>query len=263
MQKPGILVISHGSRDEGWVALVDDAVAQVSASLNAEVQVVSAFLEIVEGRLIQDGIDQLEAEGVTELFVLPLFVSSGSTHVDDIAQGFGLPRVREDREGELGVFRVGRQVNVTFGSPIDDHEDIAQVLLDNIRELSESPERESLLLIAHGSNEEVFHERYRDGMQLLAERLRRLGGFAGADYAMLLPDQAAAKLRALQEERPEQAWIVVPLFLSQGYFTQKMIPSRLTGLTYRYNGQAMLPHPRLLAWMEHQMAAFVQQRDEG
>ncbi|MBW7459714.1 CbiX/SirB N-terminal domain-containing protein, partial [Paenibacillus sepulcri] len=141
--KPGVLVISHGSREADWVRLVDDAVesaaslvkqplasgqtqagispiVQGSSSLSTAagkrlemaaasggqtVPVVSSFLEIVEGRLIQDGIDKLEAEGVTDIYVLPLFVSSGSTHVDDIAQAFGQAPVSPARTGELERFR--------------------------------------------------------------------------------------------------------------------------------------------------------------
>ncbi|GJM73396.1 hypothetical protein HMSSN036_56120 [Paenibacillus macerans] len=43
--------------------------------------------------------------------------------------------------------------------------------------------------------------------------------------------------------------IVAPLFLSAGYFTKTMIPSRLNGLSYRYSGDALLPHPLLSRWM--------------
>lgn len=278
----GILVISHGSRDESWVRLIDEAVANVASALSLtlldaaesaesrstaresrqeeQTPIVSAFLEIVEGRLIQDGIDRLEAEGVTEFYVLPLFVSSGSTHVDDIAQGFGLPPVSPEREGELGCFRVSPATAVRFGAPIDDQAEIAALLLANIRELSEKPEREALLLVAHGSKEAIFHGRWRQGLTQLARRMQALGGFAGAHYAMLLPDQAACKLGALRRKYPELAFIVVPLFLSDGYFTRKVVPGRLEGLSYRYNGRPMLPNAGILRWMEQQIAQYLNGR---
>ncbi|BBH22621.1 hypothetical protein Back11_39660 [Paenibacillus baekrokdamisoli] len=274
--KPGVLVISHGSREAEWVRLVDEAVAAVSSSDavrrstseqlengrevrkkltigGVPVPVVSSFLEIVEGRLIQDGIDQLEAEGITDLYVLPFFVSSGSTHVDDIAQAFGQPPVSMRREGELERFRWHADTRIHFGQPINDDEAIAELLHANIRELIETPERERLLLVAHGSREAGFYGRWREGMTLLAERMRELGGFAGADIAMLLPNQAACVMKAVQRKRPDEAIIVVPLFLSDGYFTRTVIPMRLDGLIYRYNGRAMLPHPCVTRWMERQI----------
>lgn len=250
--KPGILVVSHGSREASWVELIDEAVRQASGNVN--VPVVSAFLEIVEGRLIQDGIDELERLGVTDMFVLPLFVSSGSTHVDEIGQAFGFSPLT-DFEGDLGLFRV--EANVHYGVPIDDDEDIAAMLLSHVLDLSLRPEREALLLIGHGSKEPVFHERWQAGLSGLAERVRKLGGFSRSDYAMLLPDQAAGKLQALRQHDGVNDVIVVPVFLSQGYFTNKVIPSRLQGLSYRYNGRAMLPHPAVERWLERQMAGWL------
>lgn len=261
--KRGILVISHGSRDAAWVELIDESIATVAAQLGVaitnDVPIVSAFLEIVEGRLIQDGIDELEAQGVTDMFVLPLFLSSGSTHVDDIAQGFGQPPVREDREGELGRFRLAPTTRVRFGMPIDDDANIAEVLYANIRELSDTPAQEAILLIGHGSKERVFHGRWRQGLTKLATRLQQRGGFARADIAMLLPNQAGCKLSVLQKKYADLNYIVVPLFLSTGYFTQKVIPTRLAGLQYRYNGKAMLPHAGILQWMYHQLIQWLEE----
>lgn len=305
--KPGVLVVSHGSREADWVRLVDDAVAACAALMDSEVPIVSSFLELIEGRLIQDGVNALEAEGVTDLYVLPLFVSSGSTHVDDIAQAFGMAPVSAARAGELEPFAVREGVRVRFGVPIDDDGDIAELLLRNIEGLSSEAtalergaarddarsagagagagaeplpagataqvgtagedagakppsaarRHERLLLVAHGSREAVFHGRWRDCLAALAERVRELGGFAGAHSAMLLPNQAACKLGALQRRYPDDAFIVVPLFLSEGYFTRTVIPTRLAGLNYRYNGRALLPSPKIARWMERQIREWL------
>jgi sirohydrochlorin ferrochelatase len=254
MKRPGILIVSHGSREDNWIKLVDEAVN--AAATGALVPVVSSFLEIVDGRLIQDGIDELVRLGVNDIFVLPMFVSSGSTHVDEIGQAFGLPPL-SDLIGDLGTFRVQDGVSVTYGRPIDDDAEIAELLLANIAELSADSKREALLLIGHGSKEPVFHERWRDGLAGLAERLRRLGGFERAESAMLLPDMAADRLKMLQVENPEREVIIVPLFLSPGYFTKHVIPTRLSGMTYRYNGLAMLPHPAIVRWLKRQMTEWL------
>ncbi|MCM3749285.1 cobalamin biosynthesis protein CbiX [Paenibacillus pasadenensis] len=249
----GILVISHGSRDPQWVSLVDEAVGKATAmisNLTGPVPVISSFLELVTGRLIQDGIDELLALGVTDIYVLPLFVSSGSTHVDDIMQAFGQPPVGE-REGELEAFYI-EEACIHPGKPIDDEPEIAELLLRQVLEQSLHPAGEALLLIGHGSVEPVFHERWQEGLGRMAERLRLGGGFARADYAMLLPDQAAAKLGELQRERPEERIIVVPVFLSQGYFTSTVIPGRLGEVDYEYVNRAMLPDEAVARWIARQ-----------
>ncbi|MEI7027973.1 sirohydrochlorin chelatase [Paenibacillus sp. y28] len=251
MVKIGLLIISHGSRSDTWVQLVDEAVT--AAGLPEDVPVFSSFLEIVEGRLIQDGIDALEAQGVTDIVVIPLFVSSGSTHIDEISYALGVipaPQLPTD----MGLFRVKARIH--FGQPIDDDPDIAQLLADKIAPLSVQPDRELVLLVGHGSVENGFHERWKQGLEQLAARMKALGGFAEADVAMLLPDQARARMAYWQERRPELDVIVSPLFLSEGYFTNEVIPERLEGFAYRYNGASLLPHPLISRWIERQFAVL-------
>ncbi|MNZ75358.1 hypothetical protein D3C78_938320 [compost metagenome] len=152
---------------------------------------------------------------------------------------------------------------ISYGQPIDDDPEIVELLAGNIAELTKEPGKEALLIIGHGSKERVFHERWQQGLSALARRLCELGGYARAEYAMLLPDQAAAKLAAMQAERPDEAVIVVPLFLSRGYFTNHVIPSRLEGLEYRYNGRAMLPHPAIESWLVRQMSNWLEHKREA
>lgn len=251
MKTYGVLVISHGSRNEEWVKLVDEAVQQVK--LPTEVPIVSSFLEIVEGRLIQDGIDQLEAEGVTDIITVPLFVSSGSIHVDEIRYALGLQE-EPTLETDLTPFRI--QVNISMCDPIDDDPIVANIMYSKIIELSERPEQEIVLLVGHGSKEEGFHEQWQQGMDNLAVMLKQLGGFAEVDTAMLLPNQLPGRMEWWQKHRPSHKLIIAPLFLSEGYFTEKVIPSRLEGLNYRYNGKTMLPSPQITHWMEGQLQRF-------
>ncbi|MCZ8516272.1 cobalamin biosynthesis protein CbiX [Paenibacillus filicis] len=253
MVKFGILVISHGSRSKDWVRLVDEAVAAVK--LPAGVPVFSAFLEIVEDRLIQDGIDWLESQGVTDIVTVPLFVSSGSTHIDEISYALGVkpePLLPTDLE----PFAVRARIH--FTAPVDDDPVIADIVYAKLKRLSSEPERELVLLIGHGSIEKGFHELWLRGLEKLAQRLKLLGGFAEADTAMLLPDQVGEKMDRWRQLRPELTVIVAPLFLSEGYFTREVIPERLQGYTYRYGGEALLPHPGIARWIERQARPWLE-----
>jgi sirohydrochlorin ferrochelatase len=256
VKKYGVLVISHGSRSNEWVRLVDEAVADVR--LPRGVPRFSSFLEIVEGRLIQDGIDVLEAQGVTDIIALPLFVSSGSTHVDEISYALGVT-AKPALETDLAPYAVRARIH--FLQPIDDDPMIAEILYRNIRPLSMNAKKEVVLVIGHGSIERGFHEKWRQGLEKLAARVKTLGRFAGADAAMLLPDQVRSKMNWWHTHKPEYAVIVAPLFLGAGYFTNQVIPERLSGCTYRYNGKALLPDPLISRWMERQLAVFFNNSD--
>ncbi|GIP39875.1 hypothetical protein J31TS4_31550 [Paenibacillus sp. J31TS4] len=244
----GLLLISHGSRDAEWVRLVDEAIA--AARLPADMPVFGSFLELVEGRLIPDGIAALEGAGVTDLIVLPLFVSAGSTHIEEIRYALG--DLAETRlPADLGPFPV--RVRVHMGPTLDeDPTFLAEMVYNKLNELSVRPDRELVLLVGHGSAEQGFHARWRETLRETARCLRQLGGFAETDGAMLLPDQFACKVRAWRRRRPELTLLVAPLFLSEGYFTRRVVPARGEGLDYRYNGRALLPSPLLPRWIERQ-----------
>ncbi|MFC0213345.1 sirohydrochlorin chelatase [Paenibacillus chartarius] len=255
----GVLVISHGSRSDDWVRLVDEAVADVRVP--GGIPVYSSFLELIDGRLIQDGIAELERQGVTDIIVVPLFVSSGSTHIDEISWALG---VTEEPQLPTELERFSVTANVHMAAPIDDDPTIAELIYSKIRSLSSDPRQEVVLLVGHGSIERGFHLRWRRGLERLAARIRTLGGFAEADVAMLLPDQTARKLNYWRKQKPDYSVIVAPLFLSEGYFTRNVIPGRLAEHPHvRYHGKALLPSPLISRWIEVQIERTLQRAEAG
>jgi sirohydrochlorin ferrochelatase len=252
VSSPGILIISHGSRESSWVELVDDAVNQLS--LRDSIPVAVSFLELVEGRLIQDGIYELEEQGVTDIIVIPLFLSSGSTHVDEIAYALGV-KESADCETDLELFHI--QANIHYGLPMDDDPDIAQMIWDKVRYQTVQCDREVILLVGHGSIYDQFRQRWEQGISSLAAKVHDISNVAAVDYALLNPESLKERMEYWQSEQGYEV-IVFPLFLSEGYFTQNVIPNRLEGFKYRYTGEALLPHPLLTHWIGRQIYAMLQ-----
>jgi sirohydrochlorin ferrochelatase len=256
MLKLGVLVISHGSRDAQWVKLVREAVADVDTSgFHTHVPIECAFLELVDGYLIQDGIHRLEQAGVTDMIVVPLFVSSGSTHIDEISWALGV-KAQSILPTDLERFRI--EANVHLCDPIDDDPEIAQLLVDKLGPISVDPHSEIVLIVGHGSKEPNFHEQWQKGLSSLADQVKTIGGYAAVDTVMLLPNQATERIQRWHDERPEWAVLIAPLFLSEGYFTNKVIPERFAGFTYRYAGATLLPSPHISRWMERAMSNKLQ-----
>jgi sirohydrochlorin ferrochelatase len=228
------------------VELVDQAVAKLHLPEGVPVEV--SFLETVKGRLIQDGIDRLESRGVTDLLVVPLFMSSGSTHVDEISYVLGV-KDAPDKETDLEPFRIKARVHL--GSPVDDGEDVAHMVWDKVSPLSVNPAREVILLVGHGSVHDGFLQRWERSISSLARTVQRVSSIE-TDYALLNPESVHDKAAYWKQERGHDV-IVAPLFLSSGYFTSHMIPERLKELEYRYSGDPLLPHPLLTSWMDGQI----------
>lgn len=240
MKKSGVLIIGHGSSSADWVRLVDDAVAQ----LELPVPVVTCFLELVEGRSIEDGLRQLESEGVERIIAVPLFVASGSNHIDEIGCLLG---VRQSSDGDEGLQPIKTKAEIVYCPPMDDHPLVEEILLDRARELSIDPASEVVVLVGHGADKGENHARWEGLLQRLAVAVRKRGGFKGATYGTLHPDNLHVRARAVS--RKNRA-LIVPLFLSEGYFTRQVIPSRLKGLAYAYSGKAYLPHPHVAHWLK-------------
>ncbi|MFC3802184.1 sirohydrochlorin chelatase [Cohnella sp. GCM10012308] len=256
--RPGVLVISHGSREPGWVAQVEAAVAEARSKLPADLPVAASYLELVEGRLMQDGVRALEAQGVTDIYALPLFVSSGSTHVDEIGWALGA-YAQPRRETDLEPVEV--TARLTYGQPIGSDPEIARVLADTLGARSREPAAECVLLIGHGSDEPWFYEAWRRELEGLAAELARIGGFAGADAALLRPEETAARIAGLRAKHPEARLLAVPVFLSEGYFTSSAVPNRLAGQDIDYAESALLPHPQISEWIVHRARAWLETRE--
>ncbi|MBA4495535.1 sirohydrochlorin chelatase [Paenactinomyces guangxiensis] len=240
MKHRGVLVIAHGSSKQDWVELVDQAVKQVQL----DYPVATAFLEMVEGRSIPDGIKELEEQGVTEVIAVPLFVSSGSTHIEEISYLLGLnqhPKVEVEEE----PFEINAKVRLC--PAMDDHPLISDILVERAGEMSVNPAEEVILLVGHGSDVEGFKQLWEKGMDSLAKQIRRKLGFSDAVLATIHPDNLH---RRLSECSRNNRVLVLPLFLSEGYFTRKVLPSRMEGLDYVYTGKTYLPSPLISRWIE-------------
>lgn len=234
----GVIVIAHGSSNPGWVAMVDDAVNQV----NLNIPIVTSFLEMVEGRSIQDGINQLEKMGATRILAVPLFVSAGSTHIQEIRHLLGL---KQEVSLEVDEAPLERKTEIELAPSMDDHPFILEIVEKRVHELSVTPHEEVLLLIGHGSRLDAFYEIWKAMMERMAEYLQKRIGLKKVLCATLLPNEVTDRFK----EYAHESMIVVPLFLSEGYFTKKVIPSRTEGADCRYNGKTYLPDPLVAEWI--------------
>ncbi|HJV47603.1 MAG TPA: CbiX/SirB N-terminal domain-containing protein [Bacillota bacterium] len=241
MKKSGILLIAHGSRDITWVTYIEDAVRGLSLEQPMEI----SFLELVPGRSIAEGIMRLEEVGVRKIIVIPMFMTMGSTHLDEIQYMLGI-RLKPTVETDLTP--IPHSSKIVWCSPLEDDRIVKEILAERITCLSRSPIDEWLLLIGHGSEVQGFGEKWESLLQRLCHSLKSKFGFKGASYATLHPDTIrSTSLELMKGNRV----ITVPVFLSEGYFTQSLIPRKLVGNIY--DGKTLLPHPLITVWIQEKM----------
>jgi len=243
----GVLVIAHGSDEAQWNADVINAVEKV----NLPYPVALGFLEYHE-QDIAAAVSVLETQGVNRIIAVPLFISTYSNHIEEIRYVLGLrdtlpetnaesahPGSESAEEPELVPIQTSAEIVLT--AALDDHPAVAAVLAEHLAALSQSPEKEIAVLAGHGWDAPEFKEKWDATFTSLAAQVKTLMGLKDARHAFVamgdppLADTVSAAMA-------EGDVLIVPVMLSEGYFTQTLIPQMLQGLTYRYTGSSLLPH---------------------
>ncbi|RLG19972.1 hypothetical protein DRN77_08225 [Methanosarcinales archaeon] len=287
-EKIGILVIAHGSPSDEWCVPVRGAVDEVDLPYPVEL----GFLEFVPNETINDAVERLDDANVTKIIALPLFISSHSSHIEEIEYVLGLrdepPMISErviidgmeiDRsiikKGEDYVIRrvplgaeggkeeplvpVTTDAEIVLTGAMDDHWLVAGIVADHTADLCVNSGRETLVLVAHGTREEDNFAGWVKSTSTLADQARlklkywrdpavRLGG---TEIALIHHNETLHPeftLRPIVENATDP--VVVPLMVSEGYFTRRKIPSLLENLSYAYDGRALTPHPNVADWIE-------------
>ncbi len=168
-----------------------------------------------------------------------------------------------DEEEEL--VPVETDAAITLTGAIDDHWLVGEILADRVRALSTNPANETTVLVAHGADNETDIIGWINDSESLAEqvdlRLRFVSGeepvldLADVRYSFLFHNETLhpeIKTRAVVGDVSETSGaLVVPFMVSPGFFTGTFIPRmELSGLTYTYDGKALLPHPNIADLIE-------------
>jgi hypothetical protein len=282
---PGILLLAHGGSPE-W----NERVTQMAAEVDRTTPTQVAFGMATRAN-IQGAIDQLIARGVDEIVAVPLFVSSWSSVIASteylLGQRAEAPAAlavfakmshsspgttqsataHADLHGahapENGTLPVKSSVPIRMTPALNDHPIAAEILTSRARSISRNPDAESVLIVAHGPNDDDQNRRWLADMASHASRVGQAGSFASVDYMTLrddapkpVRDQATAALRDLVSRRTREGRrvLVVPLLMSFGGI-ERGLRERLEGLTYAMPAAGLMPDDRLVDWVLAMAAA--------
>ncbi|MCH8819045.1 MAG: hypothetical protein IIB03_01835 [Acidobacteria bacterium] len=267
--RAGILVMAHGGSPE-WNAAVEESVAPISSVLPVRI----AFGMAQPGPL-QRAVQELEAEGVTHIAVVGLWVSSQSFR-EQIEYLLGLrsepPALYLHHHGS-GDLSMNHHIEMIPGHlappPIQrdatlilnreglyDSKEIGRIIVERVAALSTSPERESVLILAHGEGDNAVNDQWVSRVDDLAAQVRGSGPFRHVQVETLREDwqdkraQAEERIRNYVQEKGGQGnnILVVPFRL----FGFGPYATVLEGLEYVSDGRALLPHPIIADWIREQ-----------
>lgn len=257
----GTLLIAHGGGPE-WNVQVETIAGLTETGGPIEV----SYLMGPGARTarFQDAARRLVEKGAREIVVVPMLVSSHSSHYEQIRFLVGetdeLSEVMHHHLHMAGIERADVRVPIRLSRAIDDSPEAAQVLAERALALAEAPAEQALFLLAHGPNSAEDNAAWRKNLQPLAEHVKAAGGFRNVmvgtvrdDAPALVRAEAVREIRQiieLQHLATGKPVVVVPVLISTGQVSREKFPRDLAGLPVVYSGDALLPHPGLARWVE-------------
>jgi sirohydrochlorin cobaltochelatase len=255
---PGLLVMAHGG-SATWNQMVLEAVAPLRKDRPTAV----AF-GMADPHTLQLALDSLAAQSVRRVVVVRLFIDGASfLHQTEYLLG-----LRPDPPARFLLHRHGNHSEPHHhGTPaplqhslelvlsetgLMEAPEVGPILADRALELSQNPSRESVLLLAHGTEDEVLNARWIVAIERHAQLVRALG-FHAVRVETLREDwprlraEAERRIRAFVEAETQagRTVLVVP-FRIAGFGPYRQV---LTGLSYRAAETGLLPHPALTHWI--------------
>lgn len=265
----GVMVMAHGGGDE-WNAGVLETVEPLRGEYPLEV----AF-GMADAVSIQEAARKLEAQGVTHIGVVKLFISGESWH-ERTQQILGItegaperPAPDEHAHGqEHAAHGAGHSMEfwrldsaATFAlseEGLAEAAESGEVLRDRIAALSSTPASEDILILAHGPEDDAENARWLAWMEEHVQPLRE--DYHAIRVATLREDwpekreAAERELRAFVHAANDagRRAIVIP-FRVFGFGPYAEL---LGGLDYVTDEQGLIPHPAIGRWILRQAEAL-------
>jgi sirohydrochlorin cobaltochelatase len=252
-----VIVMAHGGSSL-WNKTVKRAVQQ--ARLNCPYRIFFGMGDNQRQRLqLQEDISDLEAQGAHTLVVVPLLISPYS----EVSRQWKYLLGVDVQPGFINnpLFPVEKHSTIRFMEPLNDSAVVVEILLDRAQEISESPDKETVVIVAHGPNDESDNARWVRTLQNLSKGIKERGHFQSVEGFTLRDDApSAVRTRAIQNLRNRIQEVskgtgralVVLLLLAEGGIEHKLA-LELRGLEYKLNTKTLLPDSRISEWIRSQV----------
>jgi sirohydrochlorin cobaltochelatase len=252
-----VLVMAHGGTSQ-WNKTVKKAVK--GADLPYPTRIFFGMGDTAaQQRDLQDMITDLENEGAHTIYVVPLLVSSYS----EVARQWKYLLGIDVQPGFMNnpLFPVQKHSSIHFGEPLDDSAVVVEILLDRAQEISTTPAKEAVIIVAHGPNDNGDNDRWIQILQSVAVRLKERGGYYSVEGVTLRDDAPPAvreqavdhlRNRVKAAEDAGMRALVVPMLVAPGGIEHK-IGLELRGLNYAFNTKTLLPDSRISEWIRSQV----------
>ncbi len=259
-QKVGVLLVNHGSHSENWRNMLLDVEESVKDEIlkNERISDVrTAFMEYNEPS-IATRLKEFDAEGYTDVILVPIFLTVSSHYSHDIPVIAGIssdPKIQEELKKEkIEVYKA--EANVTITPPLDYTTILKKNVERRVSALSENSENEAVLLVAYG--DEQYNQQWEEMVEEIGKFLKFKTGHESIAYSWCghivrySSDPTTEGIEKLFEL--EDNVIVIPVLVAndehfQGEIIQNGVDAASSVSNVKYVQDAILPDQNLNQWV--------------
>ncbi len=246
----GVVIMPHGSTQP-----YNDAIEKLVAPLTSRYQIEMAY-GMGDSAIIQEAVSRLEQRGVKKIVFGRMYGLIGHMKAKtDYILGLSDEYLHEFKHGRTPPAQIrSAAIFSTFGG-YEEGADIAQVLHERIMEVSENPEKETVILLAHGTKSDEDNQAWLSVINANIEKLRqdphcaKLKSIKAMTVREDWPElrkKAVKKVRELIEESNKTGRVLV---ISNRLYGPGPYPKMLAGLDFELNGKGFLS-PAIAHWLE-------------
>lgn len=231
-QKIGLLLVNHGSHSPTWrQALLDleSVVREPIAAGGIFEGIKTAYMEYTEPSIASQ-MKAFDAEGFSDVVIVPIFLTVSSHSFDDIPTIVGQKQDRELIESlkaeNIECYTPRAKTHIT---PLLDFTDVLQKnVLRRSRGLSSRPENEGLVLIGYG--DAAFEKEWQELFSRVAEYVEENTGISAYSYGWCghivhyNPEETTKAINAVLASR--EVALVIPVLVAYDEMFQKNIIGR-------------------------------------
>ncbi len=260
-KKIGVLMVNHGSRSETWRQALLDLETQVKDSIKSSgivQETKTAFMEYAEPSIATQ-LKKFDAEGFTDVIIIPIFLTVSSHSFDDIPTIIGMKEDAQSLE-TLKVDNIERYTPKakTHITPLLEFTDILKKnILRRTLTLSENPAKEGLVLMAYG--DDTYNKEWTALLNDVGEFVQANTGITKHSYgwcghvAHYSPDSTTVAINRVLKEK-ESALVVPVLVAHDEMFQVKIIGDGISNIKnskekVHYVADAILPDANVQKWV--------------
>ncbi len=264
----GVVVMPHGSTQP-----YNDVVESVVAPLKSKYRIEMAY-GMADPFTIQQAVSRLESQGVRRIAFIRMYaLADHMKSVSDYILGLSdAPPGSEHDHGGHGAAAPAQVRSAamfsTFGGYEEDHRAIAEILHERIKAVSKDPAKETVILVAHGSDGDEQNAAWLSALNAHVDQLKKLTKppFRAINVATVREDwpekreQAVADLKDMIKQGNQHGRV---LLISNRLYGSGPYKRLLDGSDYVLSDQGFAPHPNLTRWLENGIERTIAMLNDG